>query len=334
MMSSLWSPVLAVIGSEVFTYASSFVILWSPRYFKSKHDKNSIQNIVISLGIFGTFLGIFAGLMLFDTNDIGSSIPDLLDGLKTAFLTSIAGSAAALLVKTTNIYQIDESVLTEDKKDESTLMLEELQMIRKGIAGDEDSSMVTQLQKLRTSQADKQDELKKAFDDFATKMAENNVNALIEAVQKVMEDFDAKINSQLGENFKRLSEATENLVTWQDQYREQLATSAKAIVKAAELLEVSSESVTVFAERAKEFEDTANSLKVSLETMGASMTGLKNLADSLDSSGKQIRAEMSELTKDSIRSLGENLKGISEKLVEDYSYLQKMMQTVIDRKID
>jgi hypothetical protein len=41
---------------------------------------------------------------------------------------------------------------------------------------------------------------------------------------------------------------------------------------------------------------------------------------------------MGELTRQNITELGNNLKGISEKLVEDYSYLQKMMQTVIDKR--
>jgi hypothetical protein len=39
--------------------------------------------------------------------------------------------------------------------------------------------------------------LKKSFDDFAKEMAENNMKALIQAIQKVMEDFNSKINDQL-----------------------------------------------------------------------------------------------------------------------------------------
>jgi len=87
-----------------------------------------------------------------------------------------------------------------------------------------------------------------------------------------------------------------------------------------------------FTERAQDFDHTSTQLKESLEVMGASMTGLKNLADTLENSGQEIRDELSELTKQNITELGENLKGISEKLVEDYSYLQKMMQTVINKQ--
>ncbi|WP_165068000.1 hypothetical protein [Desulfovibrio sp. ZJ200] len=38
-----------------------------------------------TLGIFGTFLGIFLGLSDFDSHNISKSIPSLLDGMKVAF---------------------------------------------------------------------------------------------------------------------------------------------------------------------------------------------------------------------------------------------------------
>ena len=53
----------------------------------------------ISLGIFGTFLGIYLGLRNFNTGDIDASIPELLEGLKTAFLTSLFGMLTSLGLK-------------------------------------------------------------------------------------------------------------------------------------------------------------------------------------------------------------------------------------------
>lgn len=50
-------------------------------------------------GLFGTFLGIFNGLVAFNTADIPSSVPLLLEGLKLAFLTSIMGMALATLLQ-------------------------------------------------------------------------------------------------------------------------------------------------------------------------------------------------------------------------------------------
>ena len=57
----------------------------------------SIPNVFTTLGVLGTFLGIYYGLEAFDTNDIDGSISELLEGLKTAFITSIVGIIAALI---------------------------------------------------------------------------------------------------------------------------------------------------------------------------------------------------------------------------------------------
>lgn len=75
------------------------------------HNNNKIPSILVSMGILGTFFGIFIGLMRFDTdiNQIQISIEQLLNGLKTAFLTSIAGVILSLILKMKNTYFEDNS---------------------------------------------------------------------------------------------------------------------------------------------------------------------------------------------------------------------------------
>ena len=54
---------------------------------------NSIPSVFTTIGIFGTFLGIFWGLLKFNTDAdmMQESISQLLSGLKTAFTTSLFG---------------------------------------------------------------------------------------------------------------------------------------------------------------------------------------------------------------------------------------------------
>lgn len=52
---------------------------------------NSIPSVFTTLGILGTFVGIFVGLQEFEVQNITQSIPKLLEGMKTAFSTSIIG---------------------------------------------------------------------------------------------------------------------------------------------------------------------------------------------------------------------------------------------------
>ena len=52
---------------------------------------DQLPSIISTLGVLGTFVGITKGLIGFNTSALDQSIPVLLDGLKTAFLTSILG---------------------------------------------------------------------------------------------------------------------------------------------------------------------------------------------------------------------------------------------------
>lgn len=57
-----------------------------------------IPSLVSTLGVLGTFAGITLGLLFFDTKDLTQSIPLLLDGLKTAFFTSLAGMIGSMIL--------------------------------------------------------------------------------------------------------------------------------------------------------------------------------------------------------------------------------------------
>ena len=57
-----------------------------------------IPSFVSTLGVLGTFWGITMGLLEFNSNDLEASIPMLLDGLKTAFFTSLAGMIGSLFL--------------------------------------------------------------------------------------------------------------------------------------------------------------------------------------------------------------------------------------------
>lgn len=70
---------------------------------KSNHKIISYKRVVdyfpsslSTLGVLGTFIGIYLGLREFDPRNIQASIPVLLDGLKTAFSTSLWGMGLSL----------------------------------------------------------------------------------------------------------------------------------------------------------------------------------------------------------------------------------------------
>jgi methyl-accepting chemotaxis protein len=63
-----------------------------------KNRGRSFKNEIVSLGILGTFVGIAIGLYHFDVTNIKESMPQLLEGLKTAFVTSGMGIFFSILL--------------------------------------------------------------------------------------------------------------------------------------------------------------------------------------------------------------------------------------------
>lgn len=63
-----------------------------------KSRGRNFKNEIVSLGILGTFVGIAMGLYHFDVTNIKESMPQLLEGLKTAFVTSGIGIFFSILL--------------------------------------------------------------------------------------------------------------------------------------------------------------------------------------------------------------------------------------------
>ena len=105
-------------------------------------------NILTSLGIFFTFVGILISLSNFDVNDINNSIPRLLDGLKLAFLSSVVGLGSSVAFRfiqagssrDESAGDIGASDLYDQLKDLNTNTL----AVRDALVGDGEASLSTQ----------------------------------------------------------------------------------------------------------------------------------------------------------------------------------------------
>lgn len=105
---------ITIIGFTVmgllFIYGLFCIFIGKPQSLsKHKRNVNSISQILSTLGVIGTFAGITIGLRAFNVNDINASIPFLLDGLKTAFYTSLAGMISSLILRWLIDYKSDKA---------------------------------------------------------------------------------------------------------------------------------------------------------------------------------------------------------------------------------
>jgi competence ComEA-like helix-hairpin-helix protein len=72
-----------------------FIFMLAVLDLKTKKD---FKSQIVSVGVLGTFVGIFIGLQNFNPEDIINSVNDILLGLKTAFFTSIVGMSVATIL--------------------------------------------------------------------------------------------------------------------------------------------------------------------------------------------------------------------------------------------
>lgn len=331
---------------------------------------NAWASILTVIGIFGTFLGIFIGLLAFDIGNIERSIPGLLGGLKLAFLTSLVGILSAIILKwkglrqtqkridpsqeaikdlaaqlgdtLTNVQTSGEINLLAQMVTLNTAIREEGRETRAALGGikedltgihtsltggqnetiaqlqgltttvsekhdyltstfaekydnlinlqtedgnqtrekltnlqvaftDGQSNLSTQLENLATTFSTKHDLLIAEFQVFSRNVAESvaklATDELIEALKTVIEEFNAKISEQFGENFKQLNEAVGETVKWQEQYRQQMGELADEFRVAAESIEKSRESVALIAESSNTIADRSESIVACTEKL-------------------------------------------------------------------
>ncbi len=126
---------------------------------------------------------------------------------------------------------------------QSVLLGEGIADLRKAVSSDADSSLVTQLQKLRSTIQDGQSDLIREFREFARHMTENTNKVLIEALQNVIRDFNDKITEQFGDNFKELNRAVGALLEWQENYKDFVERTETRVAATLEALESSERAI-------------------------------------------------------------------------------------------
>ena len=113
--------------------------------------------------------------------------------------------------------------------------------------------------------------------NLQAQMAENNTKALIEALEEVMRDFNAKINEQFGENFKTIKRSGWTVSTngknsivnrwtnWLPSFRLQTAS-----------IEKSRESLEIIAERSESIVSSSERLDPILQALQHQIQQLNN----------------------------------------------------------
>ena len=228
----------AAFENEVsLTFATFIFALFSIalfRHFTSRSDRPSLiasasPALLTTIGVLGTFVGIFIGLVNFDVGNIDKSVPLFLEGMKVAFVTSILGMGSAVFLRVTYA-AVPRQALAES------------------VGPEEIYSVLTDIRDGQNTTREGFENLTSEFRQFAETMAEDNSKALIKALEQVIRDLNTHIyllNEQFGENLKQLNEAVGALLSWQDQHKDHVEKLTDQLQRSLDGIESETRSASV-----------------------------------------------------------------------------------------
>lgn len=306
----------------------------------SRKNHRDFRSIIVTIGVLGTFVGVYMGLQGFDTGDIRTSVPLLLDGMKTAFFTSIVGMALSVVL---SIVQRLRGGADEDA-DLLAQANDKLEVL---------NELVAETRAMRESQV----ETNAAMSQAMTQLSEGATQQIVDSLQQVVSEFNSNLSEQFGENFRELNQGVARLLEWQENYREILERDQQVMREVHGSLETSAQTLSTVAqthERSREvYEglgkmiDTYHGQIETLREQTAQYAGLSDKAalafSQLDAGfesmqhGLQVQSEsVARLTRELERQLPQSLghlestlTGLTNRFAKDYqSFLNRYRELV------
>jgi len=300
----------------------ALIDVWTYFWRAGAHHRN-FKGEIVGLGILGTFFGIFLGLQTFDPSHIQESIPPLLDGLKTAFLTSIAGMSISMVLTVLQALVRTRAALRADDPVQA-LLQDVLAATREAHEREakDSATLIEQVRNARMEQRDESLKTREVFEQsFATmnasleaaleKLSEGASAKIIEALEQVIRDFNQNLTEQFGENFKQLNAACLKLVEWQDNYRASIEQMERTLREAVTAIDETEASLAAIAKRNEEFSQLCTRLGDTISTSDRQAQQLNaNLvkqAELASQASAGLAGAQSELSK-----LGEHFRSATE----------------------
>ena len=252
--------------------------------------KKDLKSQIVSIGVLGTFFGIFMGLQDFNPEDMKNSINLILIGLKTAFFTSIVGMITATIL---TVYQRLSDTNLDDEKNEERILLEISEKLNNLNSSQNTDKIIGELERIRTIQTDTRDatgkisisinelrdnsnkenqelidilninfdKMNNSLEIAIEKLSKGATEEIINALKQVIEEFNQELQTQFGENFVKLNESVINLVEWQNNYKTHIETLEEKLQLSSESIEKSKESLEIISSKNEDILNVYQELK-------------------------------------------------------------------------
>lgn len=314
---------------------------------------DSIPVVFTTIGVLGTFVGIYIGLRRFDVYDINSSIPPLLGGLKTAFTTSIWGISLSLLFGKLSqivLYRAEEGTIKRESKE--TEVLEEIKTaivdlksqihvdltkLNNALSGDGETSLHLEVSNLCAKILEVQTEWTSklhTLEKISQSLYDSSGNSVLVQLQKVVQahkDYSLKAEESSLSIVRLIEQVDKNAgirskecLSWLEVHTTKFLTEAvrQAITEASEIQELKDSINTIKNQNHTDLQEIQTALTGKTEV--SIMTKLQNI--------EQGQREYIKDIKENATSIMRGISQIQEMFkvkFEEFSYLLKDSNTKV-----
>lgn len=274
---------------------------------EKQYSKESVLgNIASTIGVLGTFVGISIGLWKFNPNDITSSVPLLLSGMKIAFATSIIGMAASIFMKYIALKNEDEENIDDIMELFNTMIAESRNVNNTLIENQKQTENV--LNKVSEIWASHQENLTVELKSEILNLNNNTISKQEELIGEF---------KKLGECFTLLNSGVNNLLTWQENYKEIIENTTKELETVIQTIHNADESIESISKN-------SSLIKENNEKLSEVLKEINKTQNVIIESNKSI-IEISNTAKESIPQINEHFTNIDNRTKESTAYLQTLI---------
>lgn len=330
-----WICLVIILVAFIVCFVLVQKIKNSDKLVENRRVVEYFPTFISTLGVLGTFFGITMGLMAFDTTDLDKSIPGLLDGLKTAFFTSLAGMIGSMILSAFIGRKQDEKEggISDINQAAGTICQAVKQM------SDLNKSTIEKL----ASQMEEQEKDRKAFYSTmgsvmeSVKKTQASISESLLSINKSQSAVESEMHSvvinQRSQN-EVLFEATGSMINSIGRLEENsttqtshLAATQKSIVEIAE-----------FTHHIPDLVDLVEGTVGTQEEINTQVQKLKNILDgevlqieeSMNKTNQLLERKFDEFTELLKKSNTEALVEVMKKVTEEF---QKQMNSLINKLI-
>ena len=303
--------------------------------------------LMTSLGILGTFCGIFVALhpLDFSADAINDSVKKLLNGMTIAFVTSLYGIFAAVLFRIVSVplsfFLRRVTGAKPPVPEEQREILKKLEEIKQAIAGEGDSSIATQIIKLRDDNREGFKKLDGLSETIRGALVENlqtlttEIRDIIgkqlgESLQKLIREIEDALIRKFGETFVQFNDATQALKKWQEDHRSQVEQLTAAFDQTAKGMASIVEGCEKIPQTMLQLQEVVGTAHLTVESLNRQVEAFAGMRQQAEESFPVIKQHLDKIG-DDLAASAKSFEGLENTIQATFSNMEQESKAVAEK---